>query len=483
MLADDWQHSGLGSFASAVAVFERYSAARAKLLAAMTSMVDELRDAPELLEQIAENYRQTEWANEISDAPPGWWGLMDTETHDVVAVARGAEPEPLWAEVVDRVICDGRPGYLRDAADRYELLLRRMHDEATSMEDELAELAQSWDGLAFAAYHGVIEAVVAQTREAATAARAIVDALRLAADLLRGHQERIPIPVRLGNAVFRAHQQRRDSAGGVAPSNADFEQAVHADVVEREPWLTAPQALEQANILFLQQQNIARRIYRELSAAYNAVAELLPALAVAAPTASVVAPAPVEVTHGKGHGRSRTHHDLDHDVDRADDRDVDMVEVSLIDVDEDGVIDLPVPVALGGHDSDSLTTGHRSGYGNGPTRGAGPSDTGAAFGVPVSVMNAPSMNTGMGMGTPGMGSGIGGVGGIGTPGMSTPGMTTPGVGSGMGTHMGTHMSTPMGSGYGSVIGGLGEGDNNTWLTDQGDDPTEQDGHSSGAVLS
>jgi hypothetical protein len=64
VLADDAQHSGLGSFASAVAVYERYAAARAKLLQAMTSTVDTLREAPELLEQIAENYRQTEWANE-----------------------------------------------------------------------------------------------------------------------------------------------------------------------------------------------------------------------------------------------------------------------------------------------------------------------------------------------------------------------------------------------------------------------------------
>src|SRR5215211_2593910 len=56
VLADDWQHSGLGSFASAAAVYERYAAARARLLEAMTSTVDTLRDAPELLEQIAENY-------------------------------------------------------------------------------------------------------------------------------------------------------------------------------------------------------------------------------------------------------------------------------------------------------------------------------------------------------------------------------------------------------------------------------------------
>jgi len=64
VLAEHSQHSGLGSFAAAVTVFERYAAARAKLLDSMTSTVDKLRDAPELLEQVAENYRQTEWANE-----------------------------------------------------------------------------------------------------------------------------------------------------------------------------------------------------------------------------------------------------------------------------------------------------------------------------------------------------------------------------------------------------------------------------------
>jgi uncharacterized protein YukE len=64
VLADDWQHSGFGSFAQAVAVFERYSAARARVLETVTSVVDKLRDAPQLLEQVAENYRQTEWANE-----------------------------------------------------------------------------------------------------------------------------------------------------------------------------------------------------------------------------------------------------------------------------------------------------------------------------------------------------------------------------------------------------------------------------------
>jgi hypothetical protein len=64
VVADDWRHSGFGSFARAVAVFERYATARANLLESLTSVVDRLRDAPEILEQIAENYRQTEWANE-----------------------------------------------------------------------------------------------------------------------------------------------------------------------------------------------------------------------------------------------------------------------------------------------------------------------------------------------------------------------------------------------------------------------------------
>lgn len=64
VLPDHWQHSGLGSFARAVAVFERYAAARAGLLENMTATVEKLREAPQLLEQVAENYRQTEWANE-----------------------------------------------------------------------------------------------------------------------------------------------------------------------------------------------------------------------------------------------------------------------------------------------------------------------------------------------------------------------------------------------------------------------------------
>jgi uncharacterized protein YukE len=64
VLADHWQHSGLGSFGGAGAVYERYAAARAQLLETIASTVESLREAPELLEQIAENYRQTEWANE-----------------------------------------------------------------------------------------------------------------------------------------------------------------------------------------------------------------------------------------------------------------------------------------------------------------------------------------------------------------------------------------------------------------------------------
>jgi hypothetical protein len=63
-VADDWQHSGFGSFSRAVAVFERYAAARAGLLETMASTVDALHEAPHLLEQAAECYRQTEWANE-----------------------------------------------------------------------------------------------------------------------------------------------------------------------------------------------------------------------------------------------------------------------------------------------------------------------------------------------------------------------------------------------------------------------------------
>jgi hypothetical protein len=64
VVADHWRNSGFGSFARAVAVFERYAVARDGLLDLMTSTVDKLRDAPQLLEQAAENYRQTEWANE-----------------------------------------------------------------------------------------------------------------------------------------------------------------------------------------------------------------------------------------------------------------------------------------------------------------------------------------------------------------------------------------------------------------------------------
>lgn len=64
VLADHWQHSGFGSFSAAVAVYERYAASRSQLVATMESTVESLRDAPEVLEQIAENYRQTEWANE-----------------------------------------------------------------------------------------------------------------------------------------------------------------------------------------------------------------------------------------------------------------------------------------------------------------------------------------------------------------------------------------------------------------------------------
>jgi hypothetical protein len=355
-----------------------------------------------------------------------------------------------------------------------------MHDEATSIEDELAQLAESWDGVAFAAYHTAIEAVVAQMRASATAARAIVDALRLAADLLRGHQERIPVPARLVNAVFRAHHQRRESAGGAGPSNADFEQAVHADVVEREPWLTAPQALEQANVLFLQQQQVARRVYRELTAAYNGVAQLLPAVPAPPVTlvATVVAPEPEEEKH---HGRGRyPGKDLAFDDDNETAEPV-AVEVAVIDVAEEGVIDLPVAVTLGAQDGLAAPSGgHRlSRYGDGPSGRGGPADTGASFGVPVTVMNTPTTGSGMGMGvgTPGLHTGLG----MGTPGMSTPSIGTPG---GMGTHMGPHMGSPMHSSYGGVIGGFGEGDNNsTWLTEHGDDPTEQDGQSSGAVLS
>ncbi|GIH10632.1 hypothetical protein Rhe02_86990 [Rhizocola hellebori] len=64
VLPDQWQHSGLGSFASAAGIFERYAAARAELLESMAATVEKLREAPALLEQAAENYRQTEWENE-----------------------------------------------------------------------------------------------------------------------------------------------------------------------------------------------------------------------------------------------------------------------------------------------------------------------------------------------------------------------------------------------------------------------------------
>ena len=64
VLSDHWQHSSFGSFARAIGVAQRYATARAQLLQSVTSLVDNLREAPALLEQIAENYRQTEWANE-----------------------------------------------------------------------------------------------------------------------------------------------------------------------------------------------------------------------------------------------------------------------------------------------------------------------------------------------------------------------------------------------------------------------------------
>ncbi len=409
---------------------------------------------------------------------------LEVDPGNLATATYSAEPDPLWAEVVDRVICDGRPGYLRDAADRYEHLLRRMHDEATTIEDELGRLAESWNGAAFAAYHAVVEAVVADMRLAATSARAIVDALRLAADLLRGHQERIPIPARLGSAVFRAHHQRREPGGGVAPSNADFEQAVHADVVANDPLLPAPQALEQAAILFQQQQEVARRVYRELSAAYGAVAELLPPVPVVATPvlAVVVAAEPAETKHGAGHHRAKGDLTIgaigEDEGEQTDAVVLEVAEIDLVDTVGAGVDDLPVAAALGGNDdTDARLGGKRSGSGTGPP------ETGAAFGVPVSVMSTPGAHTGMGMGTPGMHTGMG----VGTPGlhtgMPTPGMNTPGMSSGMGSGMSTHLGTPMGAGYGGVIGGL-EGDpNSSWLTETGDDPLEQDGESSGAVLS
>ncbi|GIH10631.1 hypothetical protein Rhe02_86980 [Rhizocola hellebori] len=397
--------------------------------------------------------------------------------------ARITEPDPLWAEVVERVICDGRPGYVRDAADRYEHLVRRWHDEATTIEDALGELAQSWDGAAFAAYRAAIERIVADMRLAATGARAIVDALRLAADLLRSHQERIPVPVRLGGQVFRVHYQRRDSAGGVAPSNADFEQAVHADVVEREPWLPAPQALEQATLLFQEQQNVARRVYRELSAAYDAAAALLPALPMAQPEPMmVVQEETVTVKQGPSKHRPDKDLNLDEDTDRADNATYVVAELGVLDLADIEETELPVAVALGAEaDGTFHSAGNLSSIG--PAPGAGPSDTGASFGVPVSMMNTPGVHTGMGMGTgtPGINTGLGMHTGVG-PGLGA----TPGAGmhTGMGTGMGTHMSTPMGSGYGGVIGGIGESDpNSNWLTENDDDPSGQDGQSSGAVLS
>jgi uncharacterized protein YukE len=349
---------------------------------------------------------------------------------DPRAVASGGEPEPLWAEVVDRVICDGRPGFLRDAADRYELLQRRMHDEATAIEDLISELAQSWDGAAFAAYHAAVESVVDGLRVGATQARAIADALRLAADLLRAHQERIPVPVRLGAEVFRAHHQRRETAGGVAPSNADFERAIYADIIAQAPWLTGPEALELANTMFHQQQKVARQVYRELSAAYGEVEALLPDPA--------AAPA-VSAGHRTHTPRSKVADEWAH------------TELTIggdADETEAGAVDVTVHPAIGADDDNRLPfAGRLSGAGSGPALGGGSTDTGAAFGTPVSIMSTPGVNAGLSMGT------------------------------------GTHLSTPMGSGYGGVIGVVGEGEtHSTWLTED-DDPFEQDGQSSGAVLS
>jgi uncharacterized protein YukE len=374
---------------------------------------------------------------------------------DAQSQARGAAGDPLWAEVVDWVICDGRPGYLRDAADRYEHLLRRMHDEATTLNDELSRLAQRWEGTAWAAYQAAVHTVVEDLRLAADEARGIADAVRLAAELLRAHQERIPVPVRLGGEVFRAHQQRRETAGGVAPSNADFERAVYADIVERAPWLAGPQALEQANALFQQQQNVARRIYRHLSAAYGEVEALLPApLTSPAMPASAVVIAPEETESTE---RSEAELVLGGDDDG--------------DGDGAGVVEPAVPAALGGQEDDDAlgsggilsgsgtagSSGSGPGSAGGPGPGSGQPDSGAAFGTPVSVMSTPSMHTGMG----GMNMGTG-------------------IGTGMDT--GTHLSTHMGAGHGGVIGGTGEGDtHSTWLTGD-DDPFEQDGQSSGAVL-
>ncbi len=380
------------------------------------------------------------------------------ELEHTEAVARVGEVEPGWAEVVESVICDGRPGFLRDAADRYEHLLRRMHDEATGMEDELGRLAQSWDGAAFAAYHATIETVIADLRETAGKARAVVDALRLAADLLRGHQERIPVPQRLGGDVFRAHQQRRESGGGLAPSNADFEQAVHADIVATEPWLPAAQALEQAKLVFAEQQNVARRVFRELSAAYRDVEAMLPELPVVAAVAASGKPG--KAVHGAGRKWSNVDVHFGGGFEEGDDAQdglVDETQADVIGVAEPEVAEVPVFAALGGHDDGDRRSrggGNLSGSGAGPL-GPGLTDTGAAYGVPVSVMGTPSVSSSMGL-SPSLG---------GTAGMGMP------------------PATPMSTGYGGVIGGAGhDNTHSTWLTAE-DEPFEQDGPSEGAVLS
>lgn len=377
------------------------------------------------------------------------------ELEHLEAPARVGEAEPGWAEVVDSVICDGRPGFLREAAERYEHLLRRMHDEATSMEDELAQLAQSWDGTAFAAYHAAMERIIVEMRETAGKARALVDALRLAADALRSHQERIPVPAKLRGEVFRAHQGRRQQTGGLAPTNADFEQAIHADVVAAQPLLTPAQALEQTAILFEEQQTIARRVYRDLSAAYREVEALLPALP--APPPVVAAAQPVATLHSGGRRWSKVDFDFDNEVRDADDGVIDDMQDEVVDLAAPEVAELPVPVALGGRgrdrddddDRDPFTTGNLAGTGTAQALGPGLNDTGAAFGVPVSMMGSPAVSPGMNLGT----------------------------------GMGLHPSTPMSTGYGGVIGGVGEDNtHSTWLTAD-DEPFEQDGESSGAVLS
>jgi WXG100 family type VII secretion target len=359
--------------------------------------------------------------------------------HHRGAVAGGALAEPGWAEIVDQVICDGRPGYLRDAADRYEQSLRRMHDEATTIEDELNRLADSWDGTAYAAYRAAMATIVAQLRRAAGLARAIADALRLAADTLRAHQARIPVPVRLGREVFRAHHQRAQTSGGVAPSNADFEQAIYADILEREPWLAGTQGAELARALFHEQQNVARRVYRELSAAYGEAEALLPG------------PTPKPTKHAS-HQQTGPRHGASLEWSGDDPSAGGDGEGAAA-----GEVDPLLATVLGGnHDARLRSAGSLSGSGNvsgtgsGPGAGAGwsggPADTGAAFGMPVSVVGSPGGVSGMSMGT------------------------------------GTHLSTPMGAGHGGVIGVIGDGDtHSTWLTE--DDPFEQDGQSSGAVLS